>query len=331
MHARAEAKKAERAAATKPKPARARKPRTPKAEGTTTPVSGGGAFTHLSDDPQFYGSRAVETITARVDEQVRLHEAGEDIGGPVESVLWRRKRGMKVQKWDEHVAGLIDKDPKVLRKIHKNQVAEARQLLADQAEDDRKAEHAATIGEAAEALASNPAMRKAAEKYGQAPIFLAGWSPGLQSSAQYHQGPGVIVTFVNMTGQQTSPLQVVHGSATGINVDPSIQGTLRHEFGHHVSHRLSNGNTEQQAIRDEFTAKWREWVDSEGGSYGGRDEQRMVADMSEGKAMIYARSLAEEGFAETFSAVTHPDWANAKKKTSPQFRAMAEVMERILQ
>jgi len=106
------------------------------------------------------------------------------------------------------------------------------------------------------------------------------------------------------------------------NVDISVEGTVRHEIGHHVHYDLDNryGRASKRAAWKEFE----QWADEKIASKNMNDPD------SPARLSLYAMANSHEAFAEAFCMYTHPrfDRTNQGKNGSPK---MPPTAHRILQ
>lgn len=93
------------------------------------------------------------------------------------------------------------------------------------------------------------------------------------------------------------------------NLDPTVTGTLRHEFGHFVHYEkigLHSGTSEPLT---DAALEWRSlWKTRMAGKFGG--QKGIELTISE-----YASTNERELFAESFSAFTHPDYTFVKGRS----------------
>lgn len=131
---------------------------------------------------------------------------------------------------------------------------------------------------------------------------LGTYDPGINQKRIYLATKG--------KNQKTAKLNV--GGSWG--VEKSLKGTIRHEYGHWV--HLSGG------IDSKMKSKWRSLLEknSDFNLYYPTDQfLYQAAKKNVGKKIsVYGSTDADEMFAESFSAYTHPEYKDSKKKL-PKF------------
>lgn len=189
----------------------------------------------------------------------------------------------------------------------------------------------AKVRQVVDSLADNPVMAAAVKRFGSVEIAVV-HDPG--AAAEYVRNYMVVSDTAGHPLGPNDPLGVagpLHHNA--FTFDNSLTGAIRHEYGHHVQSMLSTAD----AV--EWGAAIRTW-----GGVAGMDGMKAVArlqhkttpagywelteDQSAGMS-LYARTNAREAFAETFNAVTHPDFdiANVPAAGRPLVDAMLKILK----
>jgi len=165
---------------------------------------------------------------------------------------------------------------------------------------------------------ANPKIRAAEDRYGTVPIVGVDTLP--YGALGVYMTDVIAVNPSAADGFEPNPLRLAE------NVDLSLNGTLRHEYGHHVHSMLSKVDRE----------RWSEAVRAWGGNLGTPEAVNAEADRirSAGNPdpyeytkglSFYGRTNELEAFGETFALVTHPDYDPAK--VDPRIKAMTGLME----
>jgi hypothetical protein len=208
--------------------------------------------------------------------------------GSAYQAAWKAERGMKMSDHERYAYGIYTGDP--------DATAEWRSAMENTLAENTPASDDTVAGvEAAVAYeADNPRFTAMLDRYGEVPVVPVERLSGM-ASARY--GPNMIRISEVASTTTSGPAQ----TDTTFTVDPSMSGTLRHEYGHHVESRLTNEQVEA------FSAARRAW----GAGLDQRSMERVYMDEGPGAGeglSLYARMNHQEAFAEAFGLVTHRDF-----------------------
>jgi hypothetical protein len=246
-----------------------------------------------------------------------------DDTGPMAAAVWRvehpqssgyKPTSRKAQdREDRYLVGLRNGDPKA--------VAEFKSRMAKQWEEyppsKDEALHAA-IEAGAKQVNEEPAMRAAIERFGAVPIVGVERLGGLAGGRSLN---GAIAISEVQSTRLSAPL-----GTSRYNIDDSMTGTIRHEYGHHV----------QSMLTDKEDRVWAEAHQRWGGTLGGPAavDRELEGVIHEGREVdgrgvsLYGRTNSNEAFAETFCLVTHPDFDDSK--VDPLGRPLVDAVRQIL-
>ena len=256
--------------------------------------------------------RSIEDFGAALDVPVR-RRADQDIEaefGIMHSVQWKLSHGYKVEDLNpasELVAyNLYNGDPAAYRTL-------AGQKLHDR-EFSSDPETLVNIDTTLKNLQGNARYQTAVSKYGAVPVVGVTEWQGMAG--------GVYLTDAIAITDLGASANTVGAKDTDFNIDPSLNGTLRHEYGHHVHSLLS----------DEDDNRWGDALTQWGGLLGGPAAMDKFLDdnyvdhpelLSHGLS-LYGRTNYKEAFAETFNLVTRPDFD--RSTVDPRILPMVDLM-----
>lgn len=232
---------------------------------------------------------------------------------------------------EQYMVGLYDGDQKALARLAE---AKTNAIAAPFSNDPTTASH---IDATIESLRSNKRYREAVTRFGPIPVVPV---KSDQRWAGLYVTDALAISDLPFTGGwtdatrpesmqaawHTAPTPLPTGPA--FNVDVTMNGVMRHEYGHHVESLLTPAQL--KAWRNAHSA----WsygdiglgqVDEEWAAYKRRPQSN---PHPEGGLSTYARVNEGEAFAETFNLVTHPDFDRSKVR--PFVLPMVDVMNSII-
>lgn len=181
-----------------------------------------------------------------------------------------------------------------------------------------------TIDSALGLMETNPKIQAAQHTYGDVPVVPFETLP-LNAQGIYLGDVIAVADPVEPVVRDT--LQTI---GPRFNIDTSMYGTLRHEYGHHVHSMLPEADR----------ARWQAAVDEWGGELSPDGVNDLVRQITQGEMppsvenvdwglSLYGRSNVKEAFAETFALVTHPDY-KSDTVVSPRIKPLVALMEEFI-
>lgn len=222
---------------------------------------------------------------------------------------------------EKQLVGLWNGDPKALAKLAESKAYSIGQPISHDPGVIK------VIDDTIVELRSNRRYQDAVAKYGAIPVIAvnsdSGWS-GIYVTDTIAVSDlfstGGFATLPDEMKTTPKPLEAVSW-----NIDPSMNGILRHEYGHHVESLLTPDQ------RHQWLKAHGQWgygslgagqAREEWGAYKRRPQSN---PHPEGGLSAYARSNEAEAFAETFNLITHPDFDRSKVHHS--VAPMVDAME----
>lgn len=258
------------------------------------------------------------------------HEDPSNVVGDIKTALADAKEEAKTGSVlmgprERQLVGLWNGDPKALGKLAESKAYE---IAAPISNDPATIK---TIDDSLANLRSNPRYMAAVARYGAIPIIPV---KSDQAWDGVYVTDAIAVSDLKFTGGFAEPFAVTSSTphpldAVPWNIDPSMNGVMRHEYGHHVESLLTS---EQR----------HKWLNAHGtwgqGSLGaGQVGEEWRAYTAHPKSnphpeeglSAYGRTNEAEAFAETFSLVTHPGYKRSKVHYSvlPMVDAMESFID----
>jgi hypothetical protein len=187
--------------------------------------------------------------------------------------------------------------------------------------DDRK--FRTQLDEQMAVIGDNPAMAMAVERFGKVPIIAlaVGDQAGFFSSTFIGMNRPIGNTRATSTPDPLTP----DAKGRVWSVDDSIQGTLRHEYGHYVESemRMLDYATKGPSV---YTAWEKERAGWNAGASTTRTSDPAWLDHDAKGLSAYATTNSQETFAETFTLVTHPSFDYEAHAAGTPVQGMVDSM-----
>lgn len=225
--------------------------------------------------------------------------------GPVWEATWRRTHKMPA---DTEMLALADGDRDAIARLTKFKTERFT------SSDDK--EIVTAVSDALDVLQSNKPFAKAVERYGAIPVVVAK-SLGNLASGRYLTD--MIALSEMLSARSGKPIGE-------LNIDDGVDGTIRHEYGHHVESLASD------ELVTKFVRAYSQWdgrLDSPDAVDRVIDEGQVNGRWPTYGLSVYGRTNQKEAFAEVFTLVTHPEFDRAA--IDPQISEMVDVMMEIIQ
>jgi len=267
--------------------------------------------------------------------------------GTAQVMYWRDAMGYKqpVDRDQRLLDGFLRDDPKALASLRSDATRASKEYQAEAV----RPEVVANMLEGIRAFDANPYTAGLKERYGMPRVMLAATTPGRSlddgntPSGSYSPGERTIRMYENAFERAGAPEPALWGPLKDRPATISggtKEGVLTHEYGHFIHEQIERKDgvmtpegKEWNAIYDRRSEKW-------------QADQKAIAAMPDQMDRIRAQQEVpypvsyysvesgrgqhgnrQEGFAETFAAVMHPDYD--RNNYDPSNHEMLAFMERI--
>lgn len=272
----------------------------------------------------------LDTVVRTTVKQRMAKDLANEVGTVYQEV-WREAHGMKpIDRHGAMVLGVYHDNPKAIAKMAKA-FAEQAALAGSGGNtpfEPATPETVANVAAAMHELDANPVFQSVVDRYGKVQVAAVKNIYGLASGRYMSNWIAIAeiaaIPVHHWTGSEY--VEMVGNSAPvkfdGLQVDSSLTGTIRHEYGHHVQSLLTTADD------DIWRAGQNAWGKGQLGTTA-MENEAISDNPDSGGISVYARTNGNEAFAETFAAVTHPDFniANVPPAGRPLVDAMLKILK----